>query len=120
MSPKVTAILLTCNRTSYVREALDGLHQQTYPHWALSASDCSADPAARAEIGKVMEDFQRNDPAHEMRIVQQPERIIQSEHLRRALANVTTPYVALLDDDDVWLPDHLERACNWLDENPRH
>jgi glycosyltransferase involved in cell wall biosynthesis len=120
MTPKITAILLTCNRTAYVRQALEGLRQQTYPDWTLTASDCSVDPKARAEISEVMEEYRRNDPAHEMRIIQQPERILQNEHLRRALLNVDTPYVALLDDDDIWMPNHLERACEWLDQNPRH
>jgi glycosyltransferase involved in cell wall biosynthesis len=120
MTPKITVILLTCNRTAYVRQALEGLRRQTYPNWTLTASDCSVEPAARAEIREVMEEYRRNDPAHEMRIIQQPERVLQNEHLRRALLNVDTPYVALLDDDDIWMPNHLERACEWLDQNPRH
>jgi len=119
MAPKVTVILLTCNRTTYVRQALEGLRRQTYADWTLTASDCSVEPAARAEIHGVMEEYRRNNPAHEMRIIQQPERIFQGEHLHRALLTVNTPYVAFLDDDDVWMPNHLERACEWLDQSPR-
>jgi glycosyltransferase involved in cell wall biosynthesis len=120
MPPKVTVILLTCNRTTFVRQALEGLRKQTYTHWTLTASDCSVDPADRAEIREVMEEYRRNNPAHEVRIIQQPEKIPQGEHLRRALLNVSTPYAALLDDDDIWMPNHLERACAWLDQNSRH
>jgi len=67
-----------------------------------------------------MEEYRRNNPAHEAQIIQQPERVSQGEHLRRALLNVHTPYVALLDDDDIWMPNHLERACEWLDQSSSH
>ena len=120
MDPKITVILLTCNRTAYVRRALEGLLKQTYTHWTLTASDCSVEPAIRAELRKIMEEHRRNDPAHEMQVLQQPERVPQSEHLRRALVNLRTPYVALLDDDDIWMPNHLERACDCLDQSSRH
>jgi cellulose synthase/poly-beta-1,6-N-acetylglucosamine synthase-like glycosyltransferase len=120
MPPRVTVILLTCNRTSFVRQALDGLLKQRFIDWTLTASDCSTEPALRDEIRSVIEDYRRKDPAHEIRFIQQPERIVQSEHLKRALVGIQTPYVALLDDDDIWMPDHLERACQWLDQSPRH
>jgi len=120
MVPKITVILLTCNRTAFVRQALEGLMKQTYTNWALTASDCSVDPEARAEVREVIEEHRRNDPAHETQFLQQSERVPQSENLRRALVGLRTPYVALLDDDDIWMPNHLERACEWLDQNPRH
>jgi cellulose synthase/poly-beta-1,6-N-acetylglucosamine synthase-like glycosyltransferase len=120
MIPKISVILLTCNRTAFVRKALEGILQQSYSDWTLTASDCSSDPAAREELGRIMEEHRRKDTAHEMHVLQQPERIPQGEHLRRALESVSTPYVALLDDDDIWMPDHLERALAWLEENPKH
>jgi glycosyltransferase involved in cell wall biosynthesis len=120
MAPKITVILLTCNRPTFVRQALEGLRQQTYTNWTLTASDCSSIPAAREEISKLMEQHRQNDPAHETRIIQQPKIIPEGENLRLAMLDVSTPYVALLHDDDVWMANHLERACEWLDQSPKH
>jgi hypothetical protein len=122
MSPKTNVILLTCNRTSYLQEALKGLAGQSRQDWVLTASDCSTNAAARAEIQGILEQHRRNYPEHQIRIIQQTEQVPQAEHLRRALVTVDkdTPYVALLDDDDIWLPEHLERACSWLEQNLRH
>jgi cellulose synthase/poly-beta-1,6-N-acetylglucosamine synthase-like glycosyltransferase len=120
MIPKISVILLTCNRTSFVRKALEGVLQQAYPDWTLRASDCSSDPAAREELAAILEEHRRKDTAHETRLIQQPEKVPQGEHLRRVLEGVTTPYVALLDDDDIWMPEHLQRALAWLEESPRH
>src|ERR1019366_1420004 len=104
MISTITVVLLTCNRTAFVRKALDGLLQQADADWTLTASDCSDEPAAREELHRILEDFRRNNPAHETRIIQQPKRIPQGEHLRLALQSVDTTYVALLDDDDIWMP----------------
>ena len=120
MIPKVSVILLTCNRTSFVRQALEGLLQQSYIDWTLIASDCSYDPAAREELHQILQEHRRKDTVHETQIIQQPGRVPQSEHHRRALLQVKTPFVAYLDDDDIWLPNHLERTCAWLEQSPRH
>jgi glycosyltransferase involved in cell wall biosynthesis len=115
MIPKVTVILLTCNRTTFVRAALEGLLKQTYQPWALVASDCSDKPDARQEINDVLKDFAQKAQGHEVKIIQQPGRVPQSQHHRLALAEVQSDYAAYLDDDDIYLPEHLERACAWLD-----
>src|SRR5262249_44452419 len=44
-----------------------------------------------------------------------PRRLPQFEHLRAAATGLRTEFVALLDDDDVWLANHLERAISWFD-----
>ena len=41
----------------------------------------------------------------------------QATHLSAALNAVESPYVALLDDDDYWAPNHLQRATEWLEQD---
>jgi cellulose synthase/poly-beta-1,6-N-acetylglucosamine synthase-like glycosyltransferase len=115
---EVTVVLLTCNRSEFLREALRGVLQQSFGDWKLLASDCSDDPQTRTEVAQIMQDHTRRDASHQTIIVQQSEKVSQAEHLRRVLCSVTTPFVALLDDDDVWLPQHLERAWKWLRDEP--
>ncbi len=37
---------------------------------------------------------------------------------RQGLAETTAPYVAMLDQDDLWHPHHLRLLGNWLDSHP--
>jgi glycosyltransferase involved in cell wall biosynthesis len=119
-NPKLTIIFLSCNRTAYIREALEGIRAQACTDWKMIASDCSAKPESRAAIRQMVEEFKASMPDHDIEIIQQPKIIPEGEHMRCTLAKVTTPYIALLHDDDVWLPDHLRRGAEWLDQNPRH
>ena len=117
---QITIVLLTWNRSEFLRQALRGVLQQSFSNWKLLASDCSDNSQTRAEVAQIMQEHARSDAFHETIIVQQPGRVSHAEHLRRVLSSVTTPFVALLDDDDVWLPQHLERAWKWLGEKPLH
>lgn len=120
MEPAISVLFLSCNRTRYVREALDGLRQQEYRDWALVASDCSNKPEARDEIHAMLQQFRDQHPNNVIKIIQQPEIVPEGENLRRALAAAETPFVALLHDDDVWMPNHLRRSLTWLEQSPRH
>jgi cellulose synthase/poly-beta-1,6-N-acetylglucosamine synthase-like glycosyltransferase len=117
---QITVVLLTCNRSGFVGQALRGVLEQSFRDWKLVASDCSDDPQIRAEVAHILEEHTCCDILDRITVVRQPERVAQAAHLMRVLADVNTPFVALLDDDDFWLPNHLERALGWLRLNPLH
>ena len=119
-APQITIVLLSCNRSEFLRQALRGVLQQSFGDWKLLASDCSDNPQTRAEVAQIMQEHACGDVFHQTIIVQQPGKVSHAEHLRRVLSSVTTPFVALLDDDDIWLPQHLERAWKFLRDQPLH
>jgi glycosyltransferase involved in cell wall biosynthesis len=98
----VTVVVATYGRPGALTQALASAIDQTMPQWrAIVVGD--ADPAAATVVAEL------GDPR--VRAVVLPSR--QGEQSRPnsvGLALATTPYVALLNHDDLWLPDHLERA----------
>lgn len=99
----------------YFREALAGVHAQTWTDWELILVDDGSGPAAREVADAAARDFSK------IRIVesgpQQPAGISGARNA--GLRHARGELVALLDSDDVWLPDHLERHLAAYRDEPR-
>lgn len=98
---RITALVPTCNRARFLPAALDSiLHQTVRPCETIIVDDGSTDRtaaliAARADAGLIRlrtEDGPRGGPVA----------------INLGLARASGDVVAILDDDDEWLPDHLE------------
>jgi glycosyltransferase involved in cell wall biosynthesis len=96
--PDVTVVIITHNRPDYLRSALWGLSEQRgTPPRVIVVDDASSPPAEIAGFEELDVQLLRNDPGRGAPGAR-----------NRGLEEVTTPWVAFLDDDDVFLPGHLE------------
>ena len=83
-----------------LREAIDSVLAQAYPHWDLCvADDASTDPKVREALAQ----YSQRDTR--IRVVYRPENGHIVEASNSALAIATGEFVALLDQDDL-LPEH--------------
>lgn len=110
MSPLVTVILPTFERARYLREAIDSALAQTYGDFVLSIGDNSRDDATE----QVVREY--DDPRITYR--RHPENLGQQGNWLWLIENAATPYVASLHDDDVWMPDFLERTVPLIEADP--
>jgi GT2 family glycosyltransferase len=86
----------------YLREAIESIIAQVYPHWELCiADDASKQPHVRA----VLEEYAEHDPR--IRLVFREENGHIAATSNSALAIATGDFIALLDHDDVLSPDAL-------------
>lgn len=105
----VTVAIPTFNRAYFLSEALESVRQQTLHEFEILISDNASSDGTR-EYLKGLEDPR-------VKVVSQPANIGGARNWRFVLTAPTTPYVALLEDDNLWEPDHLERAVAALDEH---
>jgi glycosyltransferase involved in cell wall biosynthesis len=104
--PIVTVVVATYGRPDALRCALESVQRQSMTSWRVIVIG-DADPSAGRAVASRADD--------RMRFVDLPTR--QGEQSRPnsvGLALATTPLIALLNHDDLWLPDHLERATKAL------
>jgi glycosyltransferase involved in cell wall biosynthesis len=109
-TPAVAVILCTCRAPGpMLAEAVDSLRNQTYGDWTLVViDDGSPDPDGLDEFAR----------AHGSPQVIHQERQGLCVARNVGLANSTSRYVAFLDDDDIWLPEKLERQVTLLEDRP--
>ena len=96
--PPTFSVILPVHDTpaELLRDAIDSVRAQLYPHWELCiADDCSRDPA----VPKVLDEYAGVDPR--VKVVHRDENGHISAASNTALALATGRWVAFFDHDDI-------------------
>lgn len=102
-SPLVTVILPAYNAEPYIAEAIRSVLAQTYRNWELLIlDDCSTDRTA-----EIAEEFEKADPR--IRLIRNLQNEGAAGTRNRGLDLARGEWVALLDSDDRWHRDKLEK-----------
>lgn len=106
--PRVSVIIITFNRPQYLCEAINSALGQTFKDFEIIVVDDGS-------IGKTKEVSEKYGPSI---------RYIFQDHQGRSAARNTGinaakgEYIAFLDDDDIWLPEKLEKQVAFFDAHP--
>lgn len=109
--PLVSVILTVCDRLTFFADALKSVETQTFRNHEIVVADDSGTGAARALS------LASGNPG--VRYTANPSSLGVALSLRAALTRARGKYVAILNDDDLWEPQFLERMLAPLeaDEN---
>lgn len=112
-SQKVTILMGMYNGSAFVAEQLRSFVDQTHNDWSLIISD----DGSTDDSVQVVEDFARQCKEHQIAVISGPAKGHAANFLY-LLGKVPTDaeYFAFSDQDDVWLPEKLERAIGKLQE----
>ncbi len=106
--PRVS-ILLTCyNHFAYLPQALEAVRAQTFRDYEIIAVDDGSTDETRAFLSAQTD----------VRCIFNETNLGTYATLNVGLAAATGELIAVLNDDDVWLPTKLERQIALLDANP--
>jgi glycosyltransferase involved in cell wall biosynthesis len=112
--PLVSVIIPAYNAAPYLQATLDSVFAQTYPHYEIVlVNDGSPDtPALEAILDQL-------PPPQRARIqyLQQPNRGLAGAR-NTGLRAASGALVALLDADDLWLPNYLQHQTDFLLAHP--
>jgi glycosyltransferase involved in cell wall biosynthesis len=109
----LSVALCTYNGAPFLAEQLDSLAAQTQlPDELVVCDDGSTD-----ETVALLDDFAGRAP-FPVRIHRNPARLGVAANFSQALTMCSGAMVALCDQDDVWMPERLERAVRLLDARP--
>lgn len=109
MMPRVSVVMNCYNGQRYLRQAMDSVFAQTYADWEIVFWDnASTDesPAIARSYGQ------------KVRYFRSPATTSLGEARNRAFAEARGEYVAMLDVDDLWLPEKLASQVPLLDADP--
>ena len=100
MTPAITIVLPVHNGERYLREAIDSVLAQTYRDFELWVfNDGSTDGTV-----SIIDSYSDS----RVRRFDNPKNLGLVATLNRAFAMVTSPYIARMDDDDIWHENKLE------------
>lgn len=108
--PKVGVCIPTYNRAGYLREAIDSVLAQSYQDYELLVVDNASTDHTSRVVGSY------NDPR--ISYHRNESNIGMVGNWNRCLELAKGEYVAILHDDDLWLPRFLERTIAVLDLHP--
>ena len=106
--PKVSVIIPTYNRTDYLKTTLENLQKQTFRDFEVIV----VDDGTPGEANKLVCSNFNNVRYHRIANSGGP---MRPRNTGFKLAE--SQYIALVDDDDLWLPDKLEKQVAILDKN---
>ena len=109
--PVVTVVIPTYNRASLLKFAVESVMMQTYPHFELwVVGDHCTDNSE-----EIMAEFLVDDRVNWYNL---PENSgYQSKPNNEGIKRGSGKYIAYLNHDDLWLPNHLEVLVNHLEES---
>lgn len=107
--PLVSVLVPTFNRPRYLAEALESLVRQTYGRWEAFVVNDGGSPVADVVAAL-------NDPR--LVLIDRRENRGKAASLNEALRRAQGKYVAYLDDDDLYYPQHLGRLVDVLEAEP--
>lgn len=112
----IISIVMPCYKAGeFIREALESIGLQTYLNWELLAVD-DAGPADGSK--EAVAEFSTTFPDHRIEWISHPVNRGVSAARNTAILNSVGKYLALLDPDDYWLPNHLKKSIEVLESDP--
>jgi glycosyltransferase involved in cell wall biosynthesis len=99
-SPLVTAVIPTHDRPALVKRAVQSALNQTYPAIEVVVVVDGPDGSTCRELGTISD--------ARLRVIELPRRVGGSDARNQGMNTARGEWIALLDDDDEWLPEKTE------------
>lgn len=100
--PFVSIAMATYNGERFLREQLDSILAQTHQNFELIVcDDCSTDSTVQ-----ILREYEKNDSR--IKVFLNEENLGFKKNFEKAIGLCSGDYIALSDQDDIWLPEHLQ------------
>jgi glycosyltransferase involved in cell wall biosynthesis len=114
INPLISVIVPAYNASEFLLETLESVKKQTYTNWEIIlVNDCSTDDT----VEKANEFSKR--VSNVVKVINNEKNSGVSVSRNVAVANASGIWLALLDSDDVWLPEHLEILINTVSKDSK-
>ena len=107
MTEKLISVIIPAfNAERYIGQALDSVVSQTYQNWEIIVTNDGGTDAT----GRMVSGFARQTPRNVV-LLEHAQSQGPSAARNTAMKAAKGQYIAFLDADDIWMPEHLSRLC---------
>jgi GT2 family glycosyltransferase len=116
--PKVSILIPVYNGSEYLLSAVDSVIKQTFGQWEIIIG-INGHPEGSEIYHRAINIAETEDPLERIRVIDMPYIRGKSAALNRmtALADPSADWIALLDVDDLWHPEKLNRQFGAIEHN---
>ena len=108
--PKVSVVMASYNHEKYVAETIESVLSQTYQDWEFIITD----DGSRDGTVDVMKRF--DDRRIKLSCFSQNQGACAA--INNCIQEAKGEYIAVINSDDAWMPEKLEKQVKFLDEHP--
>jgi len=109
---QISIIVPVYNAVRFIRETMDCVVAQTYPHWELLLVEDGSSDGTVEEIEKYIAEKCET----RIRLIKQPANMGAAKARNRGLKEAKGRFIAYLDADDLWVPEKLEKELAFQQE----
>jgi len=111
-TPFVSIILSTYNRSEYIKESIESVLNQSFKAFEfIIINDCSNDN----NIEKIILNYWKKD--NRIIYIKNKKNLWISKSRNKWLKIAKWEYIAIIDDDDIWEKDKLEKQIRFMENN---
>jgi len=107
---KVSVVIPTYNRAEFLKRAIESVFKQTFQDFELIIVDDGSTDKTKEVVNSFWSD--------KIKYIYQENSGGAARPKNTGIKVATGEYIAILDDDDEWLPEKLEKQVRFLDEHP--
>lgn len=111
--PLVSVIMAAKNVENYISEAIDSVVNQTYKNWELIVVDDGSNDSTLSIINS----YAKNDSR--IKIIRNEKSVGQAIARNTAVKDSSGDFLAILDADDIAMPDRIVEQVLFLGNNPK-
>lgn len=110
-NPLVSIIMPSYNAERYIAESIESVIAQTYPNWELIITDDrSSDKTVEIALS-----YSQKEPRIDFKVAENHTGIAGTRN--QCIARAKGRYIAFLDNDDLWMPEKLEKQVKFMQEH---
>ena len=110
-APTVSVVMPVYNSEKYLDEAMESILAQTFQDFEVIA----VDDGSTDRSGVILDGYAETDPR--IRVIHQMNQGISATR-NRGMAEARGKYIAVMDSDDVCIPERFEKQVAFLEEHP--
>lgn len=110
--PKVSVIMAVYNQENLVSEAIESIINQTYKDWELIICDDASTDSTFNVISEYKKKYSN------IRVFRNETNYHAAYTRNRCLKEAKGEYIAIMDSDDISMPERLKKQADFLDEHP--
>lgn len=105
INPKVDILLATCDGEKFLSEQIDSILTQSYTNIRIIIRD----DASQDKTSLIMQEYMKIYP-EKILFIQGKERIGVKANFSKLIESSTAPYIMFSDQDDIWMPQKIEKT----------